>query len=280
MKRGKLKKMGMLLLVLAFAFIFAACGSEAQQEDAGQDMTTIKVGATPVPHAEILEFVKPMLEENGIDLEIVVFTDYVTPNTALSEGELDANFFQHLPYLEKFNDEHGTDLAYTVAVHFEPLGIYSKKISSLEEIPDGAKIGVPNDPTNEARALLLLETNGLIKLKEDAGLNATKLDIVENPKNVEIVEMEAAQLSRALEDLDLAIINGNYALDAGLTMKDALAAEAKDSLAAQTFGNVLAIRAGEENRPEIQALSEALNSDEVRQFIEEKYAESGFLPVF
>lgn len=273
-----MKKILVILLISAVAvFAFGCGGGEGTAEE---ETVKLVVGATPVPHAEILEFIKPILEEQGIELQIQEFTDYVQPNLALSDGQLDANYFQHLPYLEQFNKDNNTDLTYTVSVHFEPLGLYSQTISSLDEIEDGAKIGVPNDPTNEARALLLLQDNGLLTLKEGVELKATKLDVVENPKNIEIIEMEAAQLATSLSDMTAAVINGNYALDAGLSISEAIVSEGKESIAAQTFGNILAIRPGDEERPEIQALSDVLNSDEVRNFIEEQYAESGFVPTF
>jgi len=273
-----MKKLLVVLLVLSLCIVAVGCGGgDAASEE---ETTKLVVGATPVPHAEILEFIKPILAEKGIELEIKEFTDYVQPNQALYDGELDANYFQHLPYLEQFNADNNMDLTYTVSVHFEPMGLFSKSITSLDQIENGAKIGVPNDPTNEARALLLLQDNGLLKLKDGVELKATKIDIVENPKNLEIVEMEAAQLATSLPDMTAAVINGNYALDAGLAISDAIVSEGKDSIAAKTFGNILAVRAGDEDRPEIKALSEVLNSDEVRTFIEEEYAESGFVPTF
>lgn len=276
-----MKKLLVVLLILSVAIFAAACGGGGDADNAEkQETTKLVVGASPVPHAEILEFVKPILAEKGIELEIKEFTDYVQPNIALNDGELDANYFQHVPYLEQFNTDNNMDLTYTVAVHFEPLGLYSKTIKSLDEIKDGAKIGVPSDPTNEARALLLLQDNGILKLKDGVGLKATKLDIAENPKNIEIVEMEAAQLATSLPDMTAAVINGNYALDAGLSISSAIVSEGKDSEAAKTFGNILAIRPDEKDNEAIKTLSEVLNSDEVRTFIEENYAESGFVPTF
>jgi D-methionine transport system substrate-binding protein len=274
-----MKKVLVVLLVLAIGIFAIGCGG-GDADTAKEETTKLVVGASPVPHAEILEFVKPILAKQGIDLEIKEFTDYVQPNLALNDGELDANYFQHLPYLEQFNADNDMDLTYTVSVHFEPVGLYSKSITSLDQIKNGAKIGVPSDPTNEARALLLLQDNGLITLKEGVELKATKVDIVDNPKNIEIIEMEAAQLATSLPDMTAAVINGNYALDAGLSISKAFVSEGKDSIAAKTFGNILAIRPGDEDRPEIKALSDVLNSDEVRAFIEEKYAESGFVPTF
>jgi D-methionine transport system substrate-binding protein len=235
---------------------------------------TIKIGATPVPHAEILKVAQGELAAQGIDLQIVEYTDYVQPNLALDSGELDANFFQHLPYLEDFNAKNGTDLASLVAVHFEPLGLYPGRTKSLADLKDGALIAVPNDTTNEARALLLLEAQGLIKLPDQAGLEVTPRDIVENPRNFKFQEVEAAQIARALPDVDAGVINGNYALEAGLSASDAMASEASDSIAAETFGNILAIRTGDEIRPELAALAEALKSQAVRDFMASTYGGS------
>lgn len=235
------------------------------------ELQKIVVGASPAPHAEILKAANDVLKEKGYELEIKEYVDYIQPNLALESGDLDANYFQHLPYLESFNKENGTNLVSAGAIHYEPFGVYAGKTTSLDELQDGATIAVPNDTTNEARALLLLEAQGLIKLKEDAGLTATKNDIVENPKNLQLYEVEAAQLPRVIGDVDVAVINGNYAIEAGYKVSDALAVEASDSLAATTYGNVVAVRAGEENDPAIQALIEALTSDEVKAFIESTY---------
>jgi len=251
-----------LLLVLG---IVAACGGKAEDK-------TIKVGASPTPHAQLLEVARKALEADGYKLEIVEFSDYVLPNTALNEGELDANFFQHEPYLLDFNAERGTKLSTAARVHYEPFGIYPGKTASLDALADGAKIAVPNDTTNEARALLLLEQEGLIKLDPAAGIAATKKDIVENPKKLDIVELEAAQLPRSLADVDLAVINGNYAIEAGLSVgRDSLAREDKDSLAADTYANIIAVRTGDENTPKTQALVKAIRSDAVREYIEATY---------
>ena len=230
------------------------------------ELQKIVVGASPAPHAEILKAANDVLKEKGYELEIKEYVDYIQPNLALESGDLDANYFQHLPYLESFNKENGTNLVSAGAIHYEPFGVYAGKTTSLDELQDGATIAVPNDTTNEARALLLLEAQGLIKLKEDAGLTATKNDIVENPKNLQLYEVEAAQLPRVIGDVDVAVINGNYAIEAGYKVSDALAVEASDSLAATTYGNIVAVRAGEENDPAIQALIEALTSDEVKAF--------------
>lgn len=246
---------------------------------ASGDLQKIVVGASPAPHAEILKAANEVLKEKGYELEIKEYVDYIQPNLALESGDLDANYFQHLPYLESFNEENGTDLVSAGAIHYEPFGVYAGKTTSLDELQDGATIAVPNDTTNEARALLLLEAQGLIKLKEDAGLTATKNDIVENPKNLQLYEVEAAQLPRVIGDVDVAVINGNYAIEAGYKVSDALAVEASDSLAATTYGNVVAVRAGEENDPAIQALIEALTSDEVKEFIESTY-DGAVVPLF
>lgn len=264
----------------------AAAGSEAT-EAAGEsteaaapaELTKLVVGASPAPHAEILNAAKDVLAAKGYELEIVEFTDYVLPNNALDSGDLDANYFQHKPYLDSFNEQNGTKLVSAGAIHYEPFGIYAGKSASLEEVPDKGTVLVPNDVSNEARALLLLEAQGLITLKEGVGLNATKMDIVENPKNLDIVELEAAQLPRSLSDGDIAVINGNYAIEAGLKVKDALAVEDSESLAATTYGNVIAVREGDENSDAIKALIEALTSDEVKAFMEETY-EGAVVPLF
>lgn len=292
-----------LALVLTAAFCVAAvtgCGNssketkaetsaettaettaETGEETTGAvaDGTKLTVAATPTPHAEILNAAKELMAEKGIELEVIEFTDYVQPNKVVDAGDVDANYFQHMPYLENFNEEQGTKLVSVGAVHYEPLGIYPGKSNDLANIPDGAEIIVPDDATNEARALLLLEANGIITLKEDAGLNATKNDIAENPYNVNIVEMEAAQIARAVEDADFVVLNGNYALQANFSVeKDALAKEEADSEAAQTYANVIAVREGDEERPEIKALIEVLKSDEIKSFIETTY-EGAVLPI-
>lgn len=243
----------------------------ASETAAGGELTPIVVGATPAPHSEILAVAKEALAAKGYDLQIKEYNDYVQPNLALDAGDLDANYFQHGPYLEEFCQQRGTKLVSAASIHYEPFGIYAGKTASIEELADGAKIAVPNDATNEARALLLLEAQGLIKLKEDAGLTATKKDIVENPKNLDILEIEAAQIPRSLPDVDLAVINGNYAIEADLSVSDALALEDADSLAATTYANIIAVQDGHEQDEKIQALIEALTSDEVKAFIEETY---------
>jgi D-methionine transport system substrate-binding protein len=243
---------------------------------AGTAPLTLKVGATPVPHAELLNLVKDDLAAQGITLEVVEFTDYVTPNLALDSGDLDANYFQHIPYLESFSREHGLDLVSVFGIHVEPLGLYSSKISSLAELKDGSTIAIPNDPTNEGRALLLLQANGLITLSANAGLEGTPLDITGNPKNLKFSELEAPQLPRALGDVDAAIINGNYALDAGLNpVTDSLILEGADS----PYVNIVAVKRGNENDPRISALSKALRSEKVRTYIQTTY-DGGVVAVF
>lgn len=236
------------------------------------------MGASPAPHAEILEVVKGLLAQQGVTLDIVEFDDYIIPNTALEEGELDANYFQHITYLNNFNEEHDTHLVSVAEIHYEPFAIYPGKCASLTDLPDGAKIAVPNDGTNEARALLLLQANGLITIKEGVGLSATKLDIAENPHGYDIVEMEAKLLPSVLADVDLAVINGNYALGAGLTADQALAFE-DASEATQPYVNVLAVKEGRENDPAIQALVAALQSQEVKDFMNQTYG-NAVVPVF
>mgnify|MGYP000942316905 CR=1 FL=1 len=237
-----------------------------------EENTVIKIGATPAPHAEILEKANEILKTKGYTLDVVEFTDYVQPNIAVNDGELDANYFQHQPYLDAFNEEKGTDLVSIAIIHYEPFGIYAGKTASLDELKDGATVAVPNDTTNEARALLLLEAQGLIKLKEDAGLKATVNDISENPKNLEIIEIEAAQIPHSLQDVDIAVINGNYAIEAGLKVaKDALATEDADSIGATTYGNVVAVKKGNEDNEAIKALVEVLKSEEIKKFINDTY---------
>jgi D-methionine transport system substrate-binding protein len=286
-------KKRLLALLVGTAFItgLAGCSKPAAEAPKTDDTATegtaeettepvvLKVGASPTPHAEILNVAKDILANEGIDLQVIEFTDYIQPNLALDSGDLDANFFQHLPYLDDFNAKNGTKIVSLGTVHYEPMGIYAGKTTSLDAIPDGAKVAVPNDLTNEARALLLLEANGLITLNKDAGLSATKLDIVENPHNLDIVEIEAAQLARSVKDVDLSVINGNYAIQAGLQVdKDALAKEEDDSIAAETYANILAIREGEETRPELQKLIDVLHSQEITDYITSTY-QGGVAPI-
>ncbi|NLL72071.1 MAG: ABC transporter substrate-binding protein [Clostridiales bacterium] len=251
---------------------------DSKQDD--KEVKKIVVGASITPHAEILEVAKGVLATKGYELEIKEYNDYVQPNLALDFGDLDANFFQHQPYLDEFNESRNLNLVSVAIVHYEPFAIYPGKTKTFEELQDGAQIAVPNDGTNEARALLLLEAQGLIKLAEGVGLSATVIDIVENPKNLEIHEIEAAQLVRSLNDVDMAVINGNYAIQGDLNVaKDAIAVEEKDSEAAEIYGNVIAVRSGDEDREEIKALVEAVTSEEVKAFIESTY-EGAVVPKF
>lgn len=251
----------------------------AGEAAAPAELKEIVVGASPAPHAEILEAAAGALEKAGYKLVIKEYTDYVQPNLALDTGDLDANYFQHFPYLEQFNAENGTKLVSAGAIHYEPFGIYAGKTASLDALADGAKVAVPNDATNEARALLLLEAQGLIKLTEGVGLNATKTDVVENPKNLEILEIEAAQVPRSLQDVDIAVVNGNYAIEAGLKVSDALATEDAESIAATTYGNIIAVQEGKENDEAVLALIDALTSEDVKAFIDSTY-EGAVVPLF
>lgn len=245
-----------------------ACGGKENKADD----KTITVAASPTPHAEILEAAKDLLKEKGYTLEIKEFDDYPQQNVVVDEGEFDANYFQHQPYLDNFNEEKGSDLVSAAKIHYEPLGIYPGASEDLENIKDGAKIAVPNDATNEARALLLLEENGIITLKADAGLNATKKDVEENPHNIEIVELDAAQIARVVEELDFVVLNGNYALDAGFNVQtDAIAKEEADSEAAQTYANIIAVKKENKDSEKIKALVEVLQSEEIGTFITDTY---------
>jgi D-methionine transport system substrate-binding protein len=263
--------------VAAVAALATGCGASTSNTanstsaHSGPHTTVLKVGATPVPHAEILNFIKPTLAKEGIDLQVVEFNDYIQPDRALAAGQLDANFFQHVPYLNDFNKKNHTDLVPTVPVHFEPLGLYPGKSKSLAHVPDGAHIAVPNDTTNEARALLLLQSAGLIRLKDPNSLSETKRDIVSNPHHIQIDELDAAAIPRVIRDEDYAVINGNYAIQAGFKVSDALAVERADSLAAKTYANVIVVRKGDEHNPAIEALDKAITSPAVKQFIDERY---------
>lgn len=238
--------------------------------------TVLKVGATPVPHAELLNVVKDRLAKEGIDLKIVDFTDYVTPNLALADGEIDANFFQHKPYLDKFCEEKKVNLVSAGGVHVEPIGVFSNKIKSVEDIPDKATVAIPNDPSNGGRALILLHNAGLVTLNDPTNLYATEFDVVKNPKKLNFRTLEAAQLPRVLKDVDLAVINGNYALEAGLSpTQDAILIEGKES----PYTNIVAVRAGDEKREEIVELMKALNSQEIADFINQTY-NGGVVPAF
>ena len=278
------RKVLALTLALVLSLSFAACASKSAAEnvekvpaveaasDTVEQKGTITVAASPTPHAEILEQAKPILQAMGWTLEVKEFQDYVQPNNVVESGEFDANYFQHIPYLENFNEEQGTHLVNAGGIHYEPFGIYPGTKASLDEIAEGDTIAVPNDTTNEARALLLLQDNGILKLKDGAGLTATVLDIEENPYNVEILELEAAQVPRVKDEVAYVVLNGNYALDAGFSVaKDSLAYEKSDSDAAKTYVNVIAVKEGNENSEKIQALVSALKSDAIRQYINDTY---------
>lgn len=249
--------------------------AQAESEEAGgtaEEKGTITIAASPTPHAEILEAAKPILAKQGWNLEITVFDDYILPNQVVDSGELDANYFQHIPYLDEFNEQQGTQLVNAGGIHYEPFGIYPGTKKTLEEVADGDVIAVPNDTTNEARALLLLQDNGLITLKEGAGLTATVQDIEENPHNLKIQELEAAQVPRVVDEVAYVVLNGNYALQAGFSVaKDSIAYESADSEAAKTYVNVIAVKEGNENNEGIKALVEALKSDEIKQYINDNY---------
>ena len=271
-----MKKFGAFLLagVLAIGTL-TGCGStdkKAEGSTGSTDSKVIKVAASATPHAEILEEAKPLLEKEGYDLEVTVFDDYVQPNEVVDSGDFDANYFQHAPYMEQFNKEKGTKLVDAGDIHYEPFGIYPGTKNSLDEIADGDEIAVPNDTTNEARALLLLQDNGIIKLKDGAGLTATVNDIAENPHNIKIVELEAAQVARVTGETAFVVLNGNYALQAGYSVKkDALAYEAADSEAAKTYVNIIAVKDGNQDSDAIKALVKVLKSDDIKKFIDEKY---------
>ena len=279
------KKLLALLLALSLSLSLTACGGDGGANTTDDDTSsdadaaetvTLTVAASPTPHAEILKQCVPILKEQGIDLVVNEYSDYVIPNTAVEDGDEDANYFQHIPYLDDFNATRGTHLVNVAAVHIEPMGVYAGKTASLEELADGATIAVPSDATNEGRALLLLETQGLIKLADSTNLSSTPNDIVENPKNLEFVEMEAAQIPSSLADVDLAVINSNYALGAGLNpTEDALVLESADS----PYVNVVVVKEGNEEAPAVLALIEALHSDTIRTYIEETYG-GAVIPAF
>lgn len=280
-----MKKLLALAMALTLCLGLAACGGTPAEDPADEntpqtetsgETVTLRVGATPAPHQEILEQVVDTLAAQGITLEIVPYTDYLTPNVAVEEGEDDANFFQHITYMETYNAENNTHLVNAGSIHYEPMGIYAGKTTSLEEIPDGAVIAVPNDATNEGRALLLLEAQGLITLDDSSNLSATPNNIVDNPKNLQFEEIEAQTLPSSRPDLDLAVINSNYALGAGLNpTTDALAIESSDS----PYVNVLVVKEGNENNEAVQALVEALHSDTIRDFINEEF-DGAVVPAF
>lgn len=260
------KFLAVLLTGVVALGVLSGCGSKS-----GDDKV-IKVAASSTPHAEILEQAKPLLEEKGYDLQVTVYNDYVQPNEVVESGDFDANYFQHIPYLNSFNAEKGTHLFNAGGIHYEPFGIYPGTKSSLSDVADGDSVAVPNDTTNEARALLLLQDNGLITLKDGVGLEATVNDISENPYNLEIVELEAAQVPRVVDEVALVVLNGNYALEAGYSVaKDALTYESSDSEAAKTYVNVIAVKEGNENADKIKALVEVLQSDEIKNYINETY---------
>ena len=271
------------ILVTLSLFLLLNTGTinaSASDISKAENLVKITVGATPSPHAEILEAIKSELKTKGIELNIIVFTDYVQPNIALANGQIDANFFQHKPYLDDFNKNNHTNLVSAGSIHYEPLGIFPGKIDNINNLSRGSVITVPNDTTNEARALLLLEKQNIIKIRENAGLNATVFDIIENPKGIVIKELEAAQLVRSLQDVAFAVINGNYALDAGLNaLTDSIAKEDNDSIAASSFANIIAVRSGDENRDEIKILIDVLKSDFTKNFIENNY-KGAVVPIF
>jgi len=290
-----MKKVFALVLALTLSLALTACGSKGSSSAANSaaesgnaasgsssagTTVTLRVAASPTPHAQILAQVKDVLAKEGINLVVTEYGDYVVPNTAVEEGDEDVNYFQHQPYLDQFNKENGTHLVSVAKIHYEPFGIYPGKTKSLDALADGATVGVPNDATNEARALQLLHAQGLIQLKDGAGLNATPNDIVENPKHLQFKELEAAMVPNVTSEVDIAVINGNYALEAGFSSaKDALALEDADSDAAQTFANIIVVKEGHENDPAVQALVKALQSDAVRDYINNTY-NGNVLPVF
>lgn len=271
------KVLAVVLSAVVCLSAFTGCGGGKKSSE---DEKKIVVGASPSPHADILKEAAKELKKEGYTLEIKEYSDYVQPNTALDGGDLDANYFQHKPYLDNFNKEKKTDLVSAAVIHYEPFGIFPGKTKSLKDVKDGATVAVPNDTTNEARALLLLEAEGFITLKKDAGLTATKKDIVKNPKNLDVKELEAAQIPRSLQDVDLAVINGNYALQADLKVdKDALAVEDAESMGAKTYGNVIAVKKGDEKKDAIKALVKALESDSVKEYINKTF-DGAVVPLF
>ena len=275
MKKNLLTKFVATAATLALTLSLAGCGSSSQANTGStvnaSGNTVIKVGANITPHAEILEQAVPLLAAKGITLEIVKIEDSVTPNTGVIEGSLDANYFQHVPYLDQFNAENGSDLVSIGAIHYEPFGIYAGKTKDLADLPDGAVVAVPNNVTNEARALLLLAQEGFLTLKEDAGITATVEDIVENPKNIQFKELAPEQLVAALPDVDVAVINGNYAIEGGLHVSQALAVEANDGLAAVTYGNIIATSPDKAQNEALLALVEVLQGEEIKKFINDTY---------
>ncbi|MCD7974544.1 MAG: MetQ/NlpA family ABC transporter substrate-binding protein [Phascolarctobacterium sp.] len=262
----------LILLICCAALLISGCGGSGGDKKEAK----LKIGATPVPHAEILNFIKPALEKDGVKIEIIEFSDYVKPNLSLNDKELDANFFQHEPYLETFVKERKLELVSAGKIHIEPMGTYSKTVKDLKDLPDGARVTIPNDPTNGGRALALLESAKLLKLKEGVGVNAVVGDIVENPKNLKISEIEAALLPRSLDDTEISVINSNFAMEAKLNpVKDSLFTETKES----PYANIVAVRKGDEKRLEIVELMKAFQSPEVKKFIEDKY-KGAVVPAF
>lgn len=292
-----MKKLTALLLAGVLGIgLFAGCGAKKEEGQAQSEtndtaatetaeLVTLKVGATPIPHEELLKFVAPKLEEQGIKLEVVTFTDYVQPNVALSDGQLDANFFQHVPYLDSYNASNGTTLVSAGNIHVEPLALYSQKVKSVGELAEGASVAIPNDPTNCGRALILLQSKGIIKLADNAGLEATEKDVVENPKNLAFKPVEAAQLPRILEEVDAAVINGNYAIESGLVpTSDALvlqegAEERVIEGAESPYANIITVREEDKENETVKKLVEVLQSEDVKKFIEDNY-NGGVVPAF
>ena len=270
-----MKKTIAIILTLILALSLVACGGKSETED-----KTITIAASPTPHAEILSVVAQVLADKGWNLEIKEYTDYVQPNLVVEDGEIDANYFQHVPYLDTFNADNGTHLVSVAMVHYEPFGIYPGTKSSLNDLEEGDKIAIPNDGSNRARALLLLEAKGLIKLKEGVGMDATDLDIVENALNLDIVQMEAAQIANIRDSVALAVINGNYALQAGLNAGiDALGVEDSASISATTYANIIVVKEGNEDSEKTKVLVEAVLSDAVRNYINETYS-GAVVPIF
>lgn len=272
--KNQIRKISAFVLTAALAVGLTACGNAAASAGSAvnsSSTTVIKVGANITPHSEILEQAVPLLAEKGITLEVVKIEDSVTPNTGVIEGSLDANYFQHVPYLEQFNSENGSDLVSVGAIHYEPFGIYAGRTTDLADLPDGAIVAVPNNVTNEARALLLLAQEGIITLSEDAGITATVENIVDNPKNIQFKELAPEQLVAALPDVDVAVINGNYAIEGGLHVSQALAVEANDGLAAVTYGNIIATSSDKADNAALKTLVEVLQSEAISNYIKETY---------
>ena len=270
----KFKLFASVCVAAGLAFGLAGCGDDNAPKSG--DAKTLTVGASPVPHADILNLIAPQLQKEGITLKVIEFSDYIQPNLSLNDKELDANFFQHKPYLDSFSKDRGLKLTSLVAVHIEPMGVYSHKVKNVADVAEGSEVAIPNDPTNGGRALLILQSAGLIGLKDGGNITSTVQDVEKNDKHLQFVELEAAQIPRSIDDVDIALINTNFAMEAGLNpLKDALFLEPKDS----PYANVLVIREGDENRPEIQKLVKALQSPEVKKFIEDKY-QGAILPSF